>query len=90
MAKLTSKNRMAALTENEAFSNTTTIAALIFLAAKFPHRQFNSAELCVLSGIGRTAMSQIKNATDSPFSLGKCTLQRLDGWLANHPGCKQH
>ena len=86
MAKLTSKNRMAALTENESFSNTTTIAALIFLAAKFPHRQFNSAELCVLSGIGRTAMSQIKNATDSPFSLGKCTLQRLDGWLANHPG----
>lgn len=89
MAKLTSKNRLAAVTENEAFSSTTTIAALIFLAAKFPHRQFNSAELCVLSGIGRTAMSQIKNATDSPFSLGKCTLQRLDGWLANHPGCKQ-
>ena len=42
-------------------------AALPFLAAKFPHRQFNSAELCVLSGIGRTAMSQIKNAKDTPF-----------------------
>ncbi|MFZ3375738.1 MAG: hypothetical protein WA183_09310 [Chthoniobacterales bacterium] len=71
------------------FSSTTTIAALLFLAAKFPHRQFNSVELCVLSGVGRTAMSQIKNASDTPFSLGKCTLQRLDAWLAKHPGFKQ-
>jgi hypothetical protein len=71
------------------FSSTTAIAALLFLAAKFPHRQFNSAELCVLSGVGRTAMSQIKNAADTPFSLGKCTLQRLDAWLARHPGFKQ-
>ena len=75
--------------ENNSFCSTTTIAALLFLAAKFPHRQFNSAELCVLSGIGRTAMSQIKNAKDTPFSLGKCTLQRLDAWLAKHPGFKQ-
>jgi hypothetical protein len=88
MAKQHSTN-WAAEAENDAFSSTTTIAALLFLAAKFPHRQFNSAELCVLSGIGRTAMSQIKNAADSPFSLGKCTLQRLDGWLAKHPGYKQ-
>ena len=36
------------------FSSATTIAALLFLAAKFPHRQFNSAELSVLSGVGRT------------------------------------
>jgi hypothetical protein len=71
------------------FSSVTTIAALLFLAAKFPHRQFNSAELSVLSGVGRTAMSQIKNASDTPFSLGKCTLQRLDTWLAKHPGYKQ-
>jgi hypothetical protein len=71
------------------FSFVTTIAALLFLAAKFPHRQFNSAELSVLSGVGRTAMSQIKNASDTPFSLGKCTLQRLDAWLAKHPGFKQ-
>jgi hypothetical protein len=89
MTKLKATNRMAAAMESECFASTTTIAALLFLAAKFPHRQFNSAELCVLSGIGRTAMSQIKNATDSPFSLGKCTLQRLDGWLATHPGYKQ-
>ena len=75
--------------EQDAFCSTTTIAALLFLAAKFPHRQFNSAELCVLSGVGRTAMSQIKNAKDTPFSLGKCTLQRLDAWLAKHPGFKQ-
>ena len=75
--------------EHDSFCSTTTIAALLFLAAKFPHRQFNSAELCVLSGVGRTAMSQIKNAKDTPFSLGKCTLQRLDAWLAKHPGFKQ-
>lgn len=75
--------------EQDAFCSTTTIAALLFLGAKFPHRQFNSAELCVLSGVGRTAMSQIKNAKDTPFSLGKCTLQRLDVWLAKHPGFKQ-
>jgi len=48
----------------EAICSTTTIAALLLLGAHFPHRQFNSAELSVLSGIGRTAMSQIKNATD--------------------------
>ncbi len=75
--------------ENDSFSSTTTIAALLFLAAKFPHRQFNSAELCILSGIGRTAMSQIKNSSDTPFSLGKCTLKRLDAWLAKRPGFKQ-
>jgi len=77
------------ITDSEAICSTTTIAALLLLGAQFPHRQFNSAELCVLSGIGRTAMSQIKNASDTPFSLGKCTLQRLDKWLAEHPGCKQ-
>jgi hypothetical protein len=88
MAKQTSNNAVAQAEYDCSFS-ATTIAALLFLAAKFPHRQFNSSELCVLSGIGRTAMSQIKNATDSPFSLGKCTLQRLDGWLAKHPGFKQ-
>ena len=87
MTKTTTRKRMEAV-ENGSFTSTT-IAALLFLAAKFPHRQFNSAELSVLSGIGRTAMSQIKNASDSPFSLGKCTLQRLDTWLANHPGFKQ-
>ena len=75
--------------EHDSFCSTTNIAALLFLAAKFPHRQFNSAELCVLSGVGHTAMSQIKNAKDTPFSLGKCTLQRLDAWLAKHPGFKQ-
>ena len=75
--------------EHDSFYSTTAIAALLFLAAKFPHRQFNSAELCVLSGVGRTAMSQIRNAPDTPFSLGKCTMQRLDAWLSSHPGWKQ-
>ncbi len=68
MAKQTTTNAVA-VAEDDSFSSTTTIAALLFLAAKFPHRQFNSAELCVLSGVGRTAISQIKNAADSPFSL---------------------
>ena len=77
------------IADSDAICSTTTIAALLMLGAQFPHRQFNSAELCVLSGIGRTAMSQIKNAPDTPFSLGKCTLQRLDRWLAKHPGQKQ-
>jgi hypothetical protein len=75
--------------QQDDFCSVTTIAALLLLGAQFPHRQFNIAELCVLSGVGRTAMSQIKNARDTPFSLGKCTLQRLDVWLANHPGFKQ-
>ncbi len=87
MKAATTRHRQRA--ENESFTSATTIAALLFLAAKFPHRQFNSAELAVLSGIGRTAMSQIKNEADTPFSLGKCTLQRLDVWLAKHPGFKQ-
>jgi hypothetical protein len=44
------------ITDSEAICSTTTIAALLLLGAQFPHRQFNSAELSVLSGIGRTAM----------------------------------
>lgn len=88
MIKQVSTNRVE-VAGIDSFSSATTIAALLFLGAKFPHRQFNSAELAVLSGIGRTAISQIKNAPDTPFSLGKCTLRRLDGWLARHPGFKQ-
>lgn len=87
MTKQAITNRVEA--EGSGSFSSTTIAALLFLAAKFPHRQFNGVELSVLSGIGRTAMSQIKNAPDTPFSLGKCTLQRLDAWLAKHPGFKQ-
>jgi hypothetical protein len=75
--------------DDDCLSSATTFAALLFLAEKFPHRQFNASELCLLSGLGRTAMSQIKNAPDTPFSLGKCTLRRLDAWLRRHPGCKQ-
>jgi hypothetical protein len=40
------------------FAQPQPLPPLLFLAAKFPHRQFNSAELCVLSGIGRTAFSE--------------------------------
>ena len=52
--------------ESDSFSSATVIASLLLLAERFPHRQFNSAELSILSGIGRTAMSQIKNAADTP------------------------
>jgi hypothetical protein len=38
------------IADSEAICSTTTIAALLLLGAQFPHRQFNSAELCVLSG----------------------------------------
>ena len=55
MAKQTT-TKAVATAEDDSFSSMTTIAALLFLAAKFPHRQFNSAELCVLSGVGRTAI----------------------------------
>jgi len=75
--------------DEDLLSSATTVAALLLLAEKFPYRQLNSAELSLISGIGRTAMSQIKNAPDTPFSLGKCTMQRLDSWLASHPGWKQ-
>src|SRR6266487_2330364 len=70
MAKQTS-NKAVGQAEQDCSFSATTIAALLFLAAKFPHRQFNSSELCVLSGIGRTAMSQIKNTADSPFFAWK-------------------
>ena len=61
MKAVTTRHRQPA--ENETFTSATTIAALLFLAAKFPHRQFNSAELAVLSGIGRTAMSQTQTSS---------------------------
>lgn len=67
----------------------TELVALLFLAEKFPHRQFNCAQLAVLSGLSRTTLSQIKNAPDTPFSAGKCTPRRLDAWLRRHPGYKQ-
>jgi hypothetical protein len=77
------------LSSDDVLSTATAVAALLFLAEKFPHRQFNGAELAVVSGIGVTAISQIKNTEDTPFSLGKCTLRRLDAWLERHPGFKQ-
>jgi hypothetical protein len=76
--------------ETETLNDTTTFAALLFLAEKFPHRQFNATELAIISGIGRTTISQIKNASDTPFSAGKCTMRRLDDWLSAHPGFKQN
>jgi hypothetical protein len=71
------------------FDTVAACAALMFLAQQFPHRQFDTSELTILSGLGRTTISQIKNADDTPFSCGKCSLPRLDQWLALHPGFKQ-
>lgn len=89
MSKTTAILEPAPAEDEDSFSSATTFAALLFLAEKFPHRQFNASELAMLSGIGRTAITQIKNAADTPFSLGKCTMRRLDGWLRRHPGHKQ-
>jgi hypothetical protein len=86
---MTTHPREPEVSTEDGISSATAAAALIFLAEKFPHRQFNGAELAVVSGIGVTAISQIKNAADTPFSLGKCTLRRLDAWLEKHPGFKQ-
>lgn len=91
MSKATSpKLPVSATSDDGGVDSVTMFAALLFLAEKFPHRQFNSVELSLLSGIGRTALSQIKNAPDTPFSVGKCSLRRLDEWLAAHPGFKQN
>lgn len=62
--------------------------AFACLAQAFPTRQMNGAELCLASSIGRTAMSKISQATDTPFALGKCTAARLNEWLQKHPGFK--
>jgi hypothetical protein len=89
MRKTNVSNEPEVTEEDDALSSATALAGLLLLAEKFPCRQFNATELAMLSGIGRTAMSQIKNAPDTPFSLGKCTLQRLDRWLSRRPGYKQ-
>ena len=89
MSKMNAPQPACSPNEEDSISSTTTFAALLFLAEKFPHRQFNASELSMLSGIGRTAMTQIKNSDDTPFALGKCTMRRLDCWLRRHPGFKQ-
>ncbi|MEP6669770.1 MAG: hypothetical protein ABJF10_11490 [Chthoniobacter sp.] len=89
MSKMTASQESTLTEEEDILTSATTFAALLFLAEKFPHRQFNASELAMLSGIGRTAITQIKNAADTPFSLGKCTMRRLDAWLRRHPGYKQ-
>jgi hypothetical protein len=89
MSKITASQEPNHPDEEESITSATTFAALLFLAEKFPHRQFNASELAMLSGIGRTAITQIRNSDDTPFSLGKCTMRRLDGWLRRHPGFKQ-
>jgi hypothetical protein len=76
--------------EDEGFvASTNQLLALLFLAEKSPHRQFNTKELALITGLSRTTISQIKNVTDTPFSAGKCTPRRLDNWLRRHPGFKQ-
>ena len=90
MSKMTALQDSNHADEEDSLTSATTFAALLFLAEKFPHRQFNASELSMLSGIGRTAITQIRNSDDTPFSLGKCTMRRLDGWLRRRPGYKQN
>jgi hypothetical protein len=74
---------------DEGLNFATSVAILLLLAEKYPHWQFNSTQLSMISGVGRTAMTQIRKASDTPFSMGKCTPRRLDAWLESHPGYKQ-
>src|SRR3954471_6900377 len=89
MSKPTKPKKPLQIQAETGLDSVTMFAALLFLAEKFPHRQFNTVELSLLSGIGRTALSQIRNAPDTPFSHGKCSLRRLDAWLDAHRGSKQ-
>jgi hypothetical protein len=74
---------------DECLSSATSVTILLLLAEKYPHWQFNSKQLSKITGVGRTAMTQIRKASDTPFSMGKCTPRRLDAWLEKHPGYKQ-
>jgi hypothetical protein len=68
--------------------STTTIAALLLLAATFPDRQFNSAELCV-SGIGAPRFRKSRTRK-TPLLARKFTVQRLDALaLRSIPGFKR-
>ena len=67
MSKAAAVKEVESAEEEDAMSSATTFAALLFLAEKFPHRQFNASELSLLSGIGRTAMTQIKNSGRYPI-----------------------
>lgn len=65
------------------------LQGLFLLAIHHPTRQFDIVELSFLVGIGRPALSKIKNHPQTPFSLGKCSLTRLEAWLAKNSGFKQ-
>ncbi|MEY2561830.1 MAG: hypothetical protein QOH88_23 [Verrucomicrobiota bacterium] len=79
---------MRARQHHDGIQPDTLALALTCLATQFPDRQLNATELCIATGIGRTAMSKISAATDTPFALRKCTASRLNAWLQTHPGFK--
>jgi hypothetical protein len=89
LSKRTRSPKPACPEEADSLASITDLLGLFFLAEKFPHRQFDTSELAVLSGLGRSMISRIKNAADTPFSGGKCTMRRLDCWLRRHPGFKR-
>lgn len=89
MPKLTRSRKITCAEEADPLAAISDLLGLVFLAEKFPHRQFDTSELAVLSGLGRSMISRIKNAADTPFSGGKCTMRRLDCWLRRHPGFKR-
>ena len=86
MAKQTS-NKAVGQAEQDCSFSATTIAALLFLAAKFPHRQFNSNELCVLSALDARPCRRSRTPPTRRFRLENARY-RADGWLAKHPGFK--
>ncbi len=89
LPKTTARRKALCLEEADPLGAIKDLLGLMFLAEKFPHRQFDTSELAVLSGLGRSMISRIKNAPDTPFSGGKCTMRRLDCWLRRHPGFKR-
>ncbi len=89
MSKNTALPELDHAKDEGTFASANQLLALLFLAEKSPHRQFNTSELSLITGLSRTSISQIKNAPDTPFSAGKCTPRRLDIWLRRHPGFKQ-
>lgn len=57
--------------------------------SKNPYHQFSLKELAIVSGLGRTVISKIRQEPDAPFSGSKCSLSRLNEWLNGHLGFKQ-
>ncbi len=89
MNKRKSPRNSDAADDDDEINDPFSILLLFLLAYIVPQYRFTGTQLSILMGIGRTAISQIKNEPDTPFSLSKCTVKQLDAWLETHPSYKQ-